>query len=380
MSGGACGKCRLVSSVLKRSQGELLGELRDRVISVPWGWGMSLPSEGDRGFFPGIVRQRTLLRYQTLLLASKCYWILCRGWGVSTAWLDPHAQDHLSRIGGLAWLGWVRNGVDRCSLGLGDPPLECSAPWSVPARRSRERQSCTVHKGEYEPRWYESCGREDAVPLILSVRTLLSIASRFDHCPMFFRANSSSVGETRTRRRRRKANGDGAGGEAKKTRLSDEQLKFLEMSFQDERKLESGRKVHLATELGLDPKQVAVWFQNRRARHKNKQVEEAYAKLKMAHDAVVFEKCHLENEVSKLKEKLLEAEEEIRKLSLGTGGAGASGSNAERGGSSPSSSLSTVSHHPLVGEFGVEGEADLMNIQEYNFNSYMMEWANFYGV
>ncbi|RWW70193.1 hypothetical protein BHE74_00022153 [Ensete ventricosum] len=137
MSGGACGKCRLVSSVLKRSQGELLGELRDRVIGMPWGWGMSLPSEGDRGFFPGIVRQRTLLRYRTLLLASKCCWILCRGWGVSTAWLDPHAQDHLSRIGGLAWLGRVRNGVNRCSLGLGDPPLECSAPWSVPARRSR---------------------------------------------------------------------------------------------------------------------------------------------------------------------------------------------------------------------------------------------------
>ncbi|CAL9129531.1 unnamed protein product [Musa acuminata var. zebrina] len=190
----------------------------------------------------------------------------------------------------------------------------------------------------------------------------------------------ASVGETRTRRRRRKAKRDGAGGDAKKKRLSDEQLKFLEMSFQDERKLESGRKVNLATELGLDPKQVAVWFQNRRARHKNKQVEEAYAKLKMAHDAVVFDKCHLENEVFKLKGKLLEAEAEIRKLSLGASGAGASGSNAERGGSSPSSSLSTVSHHPLVGEFGVEGEADLMNIQEYNFNSYMMEWANFYGV
>ncbi|URE40410.1 transcription regulatory region sequence-specific DNA binding [Musa troglodytarum] len=106
----------------------------------------------------------------------------------------------------------------------------------------------------------------------------------------------ASVGETRTRRRR-KAKGDGAGGDAKKKRLRGEQLKFLEMSFQDERKLESGRKVHLATELGLDPKQVAVWFQNRRARHKNKQVEEAYAKLKMAHDAVVFEKCHLEKEV-----------------------------------------------------------------------------------
>lgn len=69
------------------------------------------------------------------------------------------------------------------------------------------------------------------------------------------------------------------------------------MSFKKERKLETGRKVSLATELGLDPKQVAVWFQNRRARHKSKQLEEEYMKLKSAHDSVVVEKCHLENEV-----------------------------------------------------------------------------------
>lgn len=83
----------------------------------------------------------------------------------------------------------------------------------------------------------------------------------------------------------------------KKRRLSEEQVKFLEMSFKDERKLESGRKLHLATKIGLDPKQVAVWFQNRRARHKSKQVEEAFVKLKMAHELAVIEKCHLENEV-----------------------------------------------------------------------------------
>ena len=63
---------------------------------------------------------------------------------------------------------------------------------------------------------------------------------------------------------------EGAGGEAKKRRLSDEQVQFLVMSFTKERKLESGRKVHLTSELGLDTKQVVVWFQNQRVRYKNK--------------------------------------------------------------------------------------------------------------
>jgi homeobox-leucine zipper protein len=72
---------------------------------------------------------------------------------------------------------------------------------------------------------------------------------------------------------------------------------MLELSFREERKLETGRKVHLAAELGLDPKQVAVWFQNRRARHKSKLLEEEFAKLKHAHDAAILNKCHLENEV-----------------------------------------------------------------------------------
>ncbi|XP_074592156.1 homeobox-leucine zipper protein HOX14-like [Curcuma longa] len=181
----------------------------------------------------------------------------------------------------------------------------------------------------------------------------------------------SPQGEIRARRRRKKVKGE----ESKKRRLSEEQVKFLEMSFKDERKLESGRKVHLAAELGLDPKQVAVWFQNRRARHKSKQVEEAFVKLKMAHDLAVIEKCHLENEVMNLKENLKEAKEEIRKLSMGDC---FSGGNINRSGS-PSSSFSNASHQPLVGsEFGSKGKDELICMQEYD-NFYMtMEWATLY--
>lgn len=104
------------------------------------------------------------------------------------------------------------------------------------------------------------------------------------------------------KRRRKKskgalASGDGSNSLFRKRKLTDEQVNMLEMSFGDEHKLESERKDRLAAELGLDPRQVAVWFQNRRARWKNKRLEEEYNKLKNSHDNVVVDKCRLESEV-----------------------------------------------------------------------------------
>ncbi|XP_020584234.1 homeobox-leucine zipper protein HOX12-like isoform X2 [Phalaenopsis equestris] len=110
-------------------------------------------------------------------------------------------------------------------------------------------------------------------------------------------------GESKERRTRKKAkdvpNGDAeVYGQGKKRRLSEEQVRFLEMNFDKERKLESCRKVNLATEIGLDPKQVAIWFQNRRARWKSKQIEEEYTHLRSSHNAILAEKLQLENETS----------------------------------------------------------------------------------
>lgn len=72
----------------------------------------------------------------------------------------------------------------------------------------------------------------------------------------------------------------------KKRRLSVEQVKALEKNFEVENKLEPERKVKLAQELGLQPRQVAVWFQNRRARWKTKQLERDYGVLKANYDSL----------------------------------------------------------------------------------------------
>ncbi|KAL5541601.1 hypothetical protein UlMin_009311 [Ulmus minor] len=62
----------------------------------------------------------------------------------------------------------------------------------------------------------------------------------------------------------------------KKRRLIANQVQFLEKTFELENKLEPERKLQLAKELGLQPRQVAIWFQNRRARFKTKQLEKDY--------------------------------------------------------------------------------------------------------
>ncbi|XP_065009384.1 homeobox-leucine zipper protein ATHB-13-like [Musa acuminata AAA Group] len=66
----------------------------------------------------------------------------------------------------------------------------------------------------------------------------------------------------------------------KKKRLNLEQVRTLEKSFVMGKKLEPERKMELARSLGLQPRQIAIWFQNRRARWKIKQLEKDYDELK----------------------------------------------------------------------------------------------------
>ena len=95
----------------------------------------------------------------------------------------------------------------------------------------------------------------------------------------------------------------------KKRRLTSEQVQFLERNFEVENKLEPERKVQLAKELGLQPRQVAIWFQNRRARFKTKQLEKEYGTLKASYDKLKGDYESLLQQNEKLKEEVKKRKE-----------------------------------------------------------------------
>ncbi|KAI4328408.1 hypothetical protein L6164_020765 [Bauhinia variegata] len=98
---------------------------------------------------------------------------------------------------------------------------------------------------------------------------------------------------------------DGSQAGEKKRRLNMEQVKTLEKSFELGNKLEPERKMQLARALGLQPRQIAIWFQNRRARWKTKQLEKDYDLLKRQYEAIKSENDTLRAQNQKIQAEIL---------------------------------------------------------------------------
>lgn len=112
----------------------------------------------------------------------------------------------------------------------------------------------------------------------------------------------------------------------KKRRLALEQVRALERCFETDNKLDPDRKARIARDLALQPRQVAVWFQNRRARWKTKTLERDFAALRARHDALRADcdalrrdKDALAAEIRELRQKLLPKPEATVKLEATTG-------------------------------------------------------------
>lgn len=87
----------------------------------------------------------------------------------------------------------------------------------------------------------------------------------------------------------------------KKLRLSKDQSAILEESFKEHNTLNPKQKLALAKQLGLRPRQVEVWFQNRRARTKLKQTEVDCEFLKRCCENLTEENRRLQKEVQELR-------------------------------------------------------------------------------
>ncbi|KAK4804551.1 hypothetical protein SAY86_004368 [Trapa natans] len=98
----------------------------------------------------------------------------------------------------------------------------------------------------------------------------------------------------------------------KKRRLSSEQVHMLEKTFEAENKLEPDRKLELAKKLGLQPRQVAIWFQNRRARWKTKQLERDYDLLKSLYDSLLVDYDSILRDNEKLRLEVTSLNEKLR--------------------------------------------------------------------
>eukprot|EP00257_Ricinus_communis_P008445 XP_002526019.2 homeobox-leucine zipper protein HOX3 [Ricinus communis] len=87
----------------------------------------------------------------------------------------------------------------------------------------------------------------------------------------------------------------------KKLRLSKEQSRLLEESFRQHHTLNPRQKEALAMQLKLRPRQVEVWFQNRRARSKLKQTEMECEYLKRWFGSLTEQNRRLQREVEELR-------------------------------------------------------------------------------
>ncbi|XVF18778.1 hypothetical protein REPUB_Repub11eG0052700 [Reevesia pubescens] len=94
-----------------------------------------------------------------------------------------------------------------------------------------------------------------------------------------------------------------------KKRLNLDQVRLLEKSFNGNKKLEPELKLYLANQLGVPPRQVAIWYQNKRARWKTQSLELDYNTLQVKLENALSEKRRLEKDVKYLQEELRKSQE-----------------------------------------------------------------------
>ncbi|CAD5163280.1 homeobox-leucine zipper protein HOX19 [Musa acuminata AAA Group] len=205
--------------------------------------------------------------------------------------------------------------VELCDTGLS---LELgiggkSTTWSTDHRSMAQRQaSLTLSLSDegcggeavQEAEAYKGCveGGQLRPSSPLSHSTVSSFSAAY---PQTIKKEKEVVGgeeaevELATFRGARDDDNDGSG--RKKLRLTKEQSAMLEDRFKEHSNLNPKQKHALAKQLNLRPRQVEVWFQNRRARTKLKQTEVDRELLKRCCESLTVENRRLRKELQELK-------------------------------------------------------------------------------
>ncbi|KAK9078231.1 hypothetical protein SSX86_002288 [Deinandra increscens subsp. villosa] len=87
-------------------------------------------------------------------------------------------------------------------------------------------------------------------------------------------------------------------------RLTEDQVRLLESNFGSSKKLDPERKQQLSRQLGVPPRQIAIWYQNKRARWKNQSLEHDYSRLELQLEATLARTRRLQKEVEQLQAEL----------------------------------------------------------------------------
>ncbi|KAE9596718.1 hypothetical protein Lal_00007574 [Lupinus albus] len=150
---------------------------------------------------------------------------------------------------------------------------------------------------------YKACG-DDLVDLSASAH---SVASSFSGGRLMKRERDLSCEEVETEATERVSSrvsdeDEDATNARKKLRLTKQQSMLLEESFKQHSTLNPKQKQALARQLHLRPRQVEVWFQNRRARTKLKQTEVDCEFLKKCCETLTEENKRLKKELQTLKQ------------------------------------------------------------------------------
>ncbi|MQM17636.1 hypothetical protein Taro_050610 [Colocasia esculenta] len=182
-------------------------------------------------------------------------------------------------------------------------PLVPSGVWVTGSRQRPDRGSERRESSRARPEEEDSGrGRFEALPWMersdrcFRLRLRRAAGSRVRGTDQ---EGKAATGRRRTRKRRAMRRKEEGSWGYPKLRLSKEQASILEDAFRQHHTLNP--KLQLAKELNLRPRQVEVWFQNRRARTKVKKTEVDCELLKRCCENLTEENRRLQRELLELR-------------------------------------------------------------------------------